>query len=163
MSVEEVQEHVNRFQCGLVELTGGEPLLQKETPLLAEVLLKQDKTVLVETNGSVNIDILPGNVIRIMDIKCPSSGEHKKMDWNNISRLTPQDEVKFVVANRVDFDWASEIVRSRHLESGCTVLFSPVTERLPPAVLSEWILESGLNVRFQIQLHKLLWPDQQGK
>lgn len=163
MSVEEILQNVHRFQCGLVEITGGEPLLQDETPRLAAALLNEGKTVLVETNGSMDIDVLPEKTIRIMDIKCPSSGESEKMDWDNLSRLNSKDEVKFVVADQNDFDWAVGIVRDYHLESVCVVLFSPVTEQLPASFLANWILESELDVRFQLQLHKILWLDQRGK
>ncbi len=142
----------------LVEITGGEPLLQSDTPELAKALLYAGFKVLVETNGSLDISQLPEGVIRIMDLKCPSSGEGHRNRWQNISLLTPHDEIKFVIANRIDYEWAHQTLQGRLRGLQNTVLFSPVHGELAPATLAEWILTDSLNVRLQVQLHKYLWP-----
>ena len=146
----------------LVGITGGEPLLQPESISLAEALYKAGKTGLVETNGSMRIDTLPEGVIRIMDFKCPGSGETEKMDWNNLDRLNLKDEVKFVICNRTDFDWAVELEKNHNLTEKChAVLFSPAYNLLEPKQLAEWIILEKLNVRMQLQIHKYIWhPDQ---
>jgi len=158
MTVEDVVAEVSRLGPSLVEITGGEPLEQNETPRLAKILLEKGYQVLVETNGSLDISVLPDGVIRIMDIKCPSSGESHKMMWENIWKLTRRDEVKFVVADRHDYEWARGIILERLGISKTKVLFSTVFGELPPRRLVEWILEDGLQVRFQLQLHKVIWP-----
>jgi 7-carboxy-7-deazaguanine synthase len=119
--------------------------------------------VLVETTGTKNIDVLPAPVIRIMDIKCPGSGESEKTDWENVSRLRQTDNVKFVISSRSDFDWSVNIVNEFQLLSKATVIFSPTFGILEPIALAQWILESSLPVRLQLQLHKYIWaPDRRG-
>jgi len=142
----------------IVQITGGEPLLQAGFPELArELQSRSGKTVLVETNGSRDISVIPEGVIAVMDIKCPGSGEVKAMDWKNIQRLRPQDEVKFVLLDRKDYEYAAEIVREQELARHCkTILFSPVFDKLAPGMLAKWICEDGLPVRIQIQLHKYI-------
>lgn len=148
----------------LVEVTGGEPLLQAGTPALLKALqvARPGAVVLVETNGSQDISVVPPGVIAIMDIKCPASGVGRTsgvgavFDWQNLERLRPQDEVKFVISERADFDWAIQIMNEHHLASKChAVLFSPVSGRVEPAALAEWLLVSGVNARLNLQLHKL--------
>jgi 7-carboxy-7-deazaguanine synthase len=156
--VEEVVEWVKGFGSKLVEITGGEPLLQEDTPMLADQLLKLGCRVLVETNGSLDVSRLPADVIRIMDIKCPGSGESGRMDWANITRLSIQDEVKFVLTDRIDYNWAKGVLREYGM-SGSKVLFSPVAESLAPADLAQWMIEDRLPVRLQLQLHRILWPE----
>ena len=148
----------------LVEITGGEPLLQGECPALAGCLLEAGKTVLCETNGTMPIDLLPDGVIRIMDLKCPGSGQCDKNDFANISRLSPRDEVKFVIADRADYEWSREVIRRDDLPKRChAVLLSPVVGTMEPRPLVEWILEDRLDVRLQLQLHKYVWsPDARG-
>jgi 7-carboxy-7-deazaguanine synthase len=157
-SVEEVLEEVESYGQHLVEITGGEPLVQEETPVLASALLARGRTVLVETNGSLDISVLPDNAIRIMDVKCPSSGESDKVLWENIWKLTKSDEVKFVIANRHDYEWARGIIRDRFEIARTKILLSTVFGELPPRNLVEWMLEDGLQARFQVQIHKLIWP-----
>ena len=143
----------------LVEVTGGEPLLQSGTPALLKALqvARPGAVVLVETNGSQDISVVPPGVIAIMDIKCPASGAGDAMDWNNLKRLRPQDEVKFVISERADFDWAARIVNEYHLASKChAVLFSPVSGRVEPAALAEWLMASRMSARLNLQLHKLM-------
>ncbi len=159
MSVDEIVAQVNALDCRLVEITGGEPLAQKECPQLAERLLAADYEVLCETSGSLPIDRLPEGVVRIMDLKCPGSGESARNDWSNIERLTSRDEVKFVIADRGDYDWSCDVVDRYDLTTRCNaVLFAPVFGSIGPRELAEWIVSDQRNVRFQLQMHKCVWP-----
>lgn len=143
----------------LVEITGGEPLLQKNCGALARRLHAEGYTVLCETSGTLPISTLPDETIKIMDLKCPGSGEHHRNDWSNIDRLSARDEVKFVLADRADYEWSRDVVREYGLPARTrAVLFSPVWDQLDPRHLAEWILEDGLEVRLQIPLHKVVWP-----
>lgn len=157
LTIEAILQRVRELGSPLVELTGGEPLLQPACADLAAALLADGRTVLCETSGTLAIDRLPPGVIRIMDLKCPSSGESQHNDWSNIPRLTSADEVKFVVGDRQDFDWALQVIERHDLARRCTILMSPVFGQIEPRQLAEWILHSGCNVRFQLQLHKLVW------
>jgi 7-carboxy-7-deazaguanine synthase len=163
--IDELVEAAEHSGVRLVEITGGEPLLQSETPDLCEALLKAGFTVLLETNGSLPIARIPRKVHRIMDCKCPSSGESESTLSANFAELTPDDEVKFVIADRADFDHALAIAARFDLPGvGCALLFSPasaVDDFLPaatPALLSEWMLDESLDARLQPQLHKIIWP-----
>jgi 7-carboxy-7-deazaguanine synthase len=159
MPIVRILAQIASYRCMLVAITGGEPLLQGCTPLLIDTLLENGYTVLLETNGSFDIRRVNTRCIRIVDIKCPSSGESHQNDWGNLNRLTPQDQVKFVIGNRNDFEFAKEIVpRISRIPCG-NILFSNAAGQLTPDVLAEWILEDQLTVRLQIQLHKILWPD----
>lgn len=164
MTIAEVLEECRRLGCPLVEITGGEPLLQKGCPALAEALLAEGYTVLCETSGSLPIAALPREVIKVMDLKCPGSGESDMNDWANLDALSPRDEVKFVISDRDDYEWSRDVLRAHNLAARCNaVLFAPVFGVLDPRVLVEWLLEDGLDVRFQLQLHKFIWPpDQKG-
>jgi 7-carboxy-7-deazaguanine synthase len=157
-TVDEVLERVRAYDCPLVELTGGEPLLQSEAIDLMRALISQGHEVLLETGGSLPIEHVPDGVRRIIDVKCPGSGESERNRWENFEALRAGDELKFVIANRVDYDWAVEVLRSRVLHEKATVLFSAVHERLPAGELARWVLDDGLPVRLQIQVHKILWP-----
>ncbi len=161
MSIGAIVEQVSRYGCSLVEVTGGEPLIQDETPELIRILLNQGFRILLETNGTQSIDVIQGDVIRIIDIKCPDSGESDKTDWENIDRLKPQDEVKFVLSTQPDYRWAKQIIKKHRLTEKVKVLFSPVHGQLDPARLADWILKDRLDVRLQLQLHKIIWPDQE--
>ena len=143
----------------VVELTGGEPLAQPECPVLAQALIGAGFTVLVETSGSLPIDTLPPEAVVIMDLKCPDSGECDKNHWPNLEALrADRDEVKFVIASRRDYEWARGVVRENALVSQCkAVLFSPVWGSVEPKNLAAWILEDGLAVRMQLQMHKVVW------
>jgi 7-carboxy-7-deazaguanine synthase len=164
MSVDEVIADVESRGCELVEVTGGEPLLQQDVYPLMQRLIDAGKTVLIETGGHRSIGKVPAGVIRIMDVKCPGSGESAKNDWSNLPLLTKRDEVKFVIADRVDYDYAREILAREHLADRCgAVLFSPVHGKLEPRQLSEWVLADRLPVRVQLQLHKYIWsPETRG-
>ncbi len=159
MSVGEVLSRIGEFGTRTVEVTGGEPLLQPECPALLAELVRCGYEVLLETNGSL---ALPADrrYRVIMDVKCPSSGESDNIDRGNFARLQAGDEVKFVIGSRADFDWAVSAVAERELaQSDCPVLFSPLWGQVSPADLARWILDSGLPVRLQLQLHKIIWPD----
>ncbi len=157
MSLSEVLAAVKGYTCRLVEITGGEPLLQKEVYPLTETLLGDGYTVLIETGGSLDVSALDPRVIKILDIKCPGSGMAEKNLWSNLTHLTPRDEIKFVIADRQDFDWAASVIKERDLAGRFQILFSPVHGTLGPKELAEWILKETLTVRLQIQLHKYLW------
>ena len=157
-SVEQIFKEVKKYKCSHVEITGGEPLIQDETPFLVDYLIDKGFSVLLETNGTKDISIISDKATIIMDVKCPSSGESDKIDWENIKRLGKKDEVKFVVTEKSDYDWAKRIITEKNLIYKAKVLLSPVKEKLDPAVLAEWILKDNLKVRFQPQLHKTLWP-----
>jgi 7-carboxy-7-deazaguanine synthase len=158
LSLEEVLDRVESYDSPMVEITGGEPLLQNEASDLADVLLTKKKTVLVETNGTLDIDVLPKGVIRIVDVKCPDSGESGKMLWENMDALVRTDEVKFVLQSRRDYDWAKSVVEEYELLRRCMILFSPAFRILDLRTLAEWILDDDLTVRLNPQLHKYIWP-----
>jgi len=161
LHVGKIIDQVRTFECNLVEITGGEPLLQKRTPDLVNALIGDGCQVLMETNGSTDISRVDSRCIRIMDIKCPSSGEHTKTDWANLGKLSTHDQVKFVVGDRHDFDFAQETVSRLPVSFPLDqVLFSPQTGKLRPQMLADWILNAHLPARMQIQLHKVIWPDQ---
>lgn len=167
LEIDQIIERVKELRCSLVEITGGEPLLQKATPELISRLLDLGYRVLLETNGSLDISKVDTRCIKIVDFKCPSSGEAGSNDLENIRRLGAQDEVKCVIADRADYAFALKIVDMvrlrRDLPFPCTVNFSPVFGRLDPRQLVAWILGDKLNVRLNLQLHKYVWnPDQRG-
>ncbi len=163
MSCEEVLEAVQQYPCRLVEITGGEPLMQEESLPLMTSLCDRGYDVLLETGGSLDIAKVDPRVKRIVDLKCPGSGMAKKNRWSNIAELRPGDELKFVIGDREDFEWAAARVRQYGLDRKATVLFSPVFGTLPPGTLAGWILAAGVPVRMQIQLHKALWdPSRRG-
>jgi 7-carboxy-7-deazaguanine synthase len=158
-TVDTVLGKVEQFGCALVEITGGEPLLQPACPELARCLVDEGYTVLLETNGSLPIDAIPPEVVRIVDLKCPGSGMTDRIHWPNIGMLNPaRDEVKFVVTGRADYEWSRDVIRKHALEKRCAgILISPVWGRVNLQDLAAWILEDRLPVRFQLQLHKLIW------
>ena len=163
MSVEEVLQRVQAYNCPLVEVTGGEPLLQDEVFSLMTQLADRGLTVLLETSGALDIGPVDRRVHIIMDLKCPDSGECPGNRWANLDVLKPTDQIKFVVASKVDFDWSADVMRERQLERRFVVLVSPVFGAVQPLDLATWLLESGLNVRMQLQLHKYVWdPEARG-
>ena len=158
MSVDDVIAEVRKYQCDLVEVTGGEPLLQREVYPLMERLLDEGFSVLLETGGHINTEQVPERVISIVDVKCPASGESEKNLWRNLDRLRPHDQVKFVIQDRADYEFARDVVNSYDLfDEVEAVLFSPVHGVLDPKQLAEWILADGLPVRLQLQVHKYIW------
>jgi 7-carboxy-7-deazaguanine synthase len=158
-TLDDVLQQVEQFACPLVEITGGEPLLQDDVYPLMQRLLASGRTVMLETGGHRPIAAVPREVIKIVDIKCPASGESARNDWSNLDALAPHDEVKFVIQDRADYEFAREVVRRHDLAKRCAaVLFSPVHDVLRPKVLSEWMLADRVDARLQVQLHKYIWP-----
>ena len=156
-SIEEILAEIKKYDCNLVEITGGEPLVQKEVLSLMKILCDSGSNVMIETGGSLSIEEIDQRVKVIMDLKCPSSKMADKNLYENISYLKQNDEVKFVIGNREDYDWAKNIVDQYKLTEKCGVLFSNVFSELEPIHLAEWILKDNLKVRFQIQMHKYIW------
>jgi 7-carboxy-7-deazaguanine synthase len=155
--IDDVLAEVLAFDCPLVEVTGGEPLLQAEVFPLMTALVDAGRRVLLETSGAADITPVDRRVHIIMDLKCPNSSESHSNRWANLESLKSTDEIKFVVASRLDFDFAKFIIRDNRLDQRFTVLLSPVFDKVAPRELAEWLLESGLNVRMQLQLHKQIW------
>jgi 7-carboxy-7-deazaguanine synthase len=160
MTIDEILECVRAYRCKLVEVTGGEPLFQANTPELLSRLCDEHYEVLLETGGSLDIGTVDSRVKRIVDFKCPSSKMVKKNLWKNVEYLTQSDEVKFVIGNREDYEWAKGKIREFELDKRCPILMSVVFGELEPIELAEWILEEKLNVRFQLQMHKYIWNPQ---
>jgi len=159
MSVDEILEKLESLGCTLVCVTGGEPLLHEAVTPLCRKLLARGHGVIVETNGSQDVSCLPSDVVTVMDIKCPGSGECGKTLWSNLRELSGRDQVKFVISDRRDFEWAAECLNEHESLRAMPVLFSPAWGQLGGRELAEWILTSELDVRLQLQLHKILWPD----
>lgn len=158
MPIDDIVARVKAFACPVVEITGGEPLLQPNVYPLMQRLLDDGLTVMLETGGHISIAQVPAGVIRIVDVKCPGSGESQRNDWTNIDRLAPSDEVKFVLKDRADYEFAREAVAQHRLVGRvAAVHFSPVHGVLEPRPLAEWILQDGLQVRLQLQAHKYIW------
>ena len=157
MSIDDVIKAVDEYGCPLVEITGGEPLLQDDVYPLMERLLEAGHTVMLETGGHRPVDRVPADVVKIVDVKCPGSGESGKNCWANLDALAPHDEVKFVIADRADYEFARDIVSTKLAGRSGAVLFSPVHGTLDPKTLAEWVLADRLPVRVQLQLHKLIW------
>lgn len=162
-SIEQIIEEIKKYDCKLVEVTGGEPLMQEDIHELTKTLCDAGYDVMLETGGSLTIKDVDERVKIIMDLKCPSSGMMKKNLYENIEYLKSSDEVKFVIGDREDYIWSKEIVEHYSLAEKCTVLFSIVFDKLEPLTLAQWILEDKLKVRFQLQMHKYIWhPDTKG-
>ena len=159
----DIQARIAVFDCQTVCVTGGEPLAQANCLILLKSLCDAGYSVSLETSGALDISAVDPRVVRIVDLKAPDSGESEKNRWENLDQLRPTDELKLVLASRADYDWAKSVLAGRHLAKKCTVLFSPVWDSLAPTDLAEWILADRLPVRFQLQLHKVLWGAQRGK
>ncbi|MCK5688870.1 radical SAM protein [Myxococcota bacterium] len=160
MSLEEVLAKALSYDLPLVEITGGEPLLQSAALSLMSQLCDAGKTVLLETSGSLSIRDVDSRVINIVDLKTPSSGEVDANDWDNLPLLKKTDEVKFVIGSREDYEWAKDVIKNHRLSEVCAVLMGAVFDALEPKDLAAWIVEDRLDVRFQLQLHKYIWePD----
>ena len=158
MAVDDIVAEVTALGCPLVELTGGEPLLQPEAVVLMERLLAAGCEVLLETGGHMPIDDVPDEVVAIVDVKCPGSGEAASMYWPNLEQVSSRDEVKFVIRDRADFDYAADVIARYSLASRvAAVLFSPVFGVLPPADLARWIIDAKVPARLQLQAHKYIW------
>jgi len=161
MELDAIVAEVDRHGCGLVEITGGEPLLQKNVYALMDRFLEDGKTVMLETGGHVDISRVPAAVIKIVDVKCPGSGESHRMHWANLDRLQPHDEVKFVIRDRADYDYAVDVLHRHDLAARTgALLFSPVHGEMDARTLAEWVLADRLPVRVQLQVHKYIWDPQ---
>ncbi len=163
MEITHIMNEIKQWDCNLVEVTGGEPLFQDKCINLLNELVNSNYEVMLETGGSLSISDVPKKVIKIVDFKCPSSTMEKKNLWSIVEDLQPHDEVKFVIGNREDFDWARDRIIEYSLDKICTLLFSPTFEKIDPQLMVEWILAENLPVRMQMQMHKMIWsPDKQG-
>lgn len=156
-TLDSVISEIKKYNCKLIELTGGEPLVQTQSLDLMKRLCDEGYEVMLETGGSLSIKDVDPRVMIIMDLKCPSSGMMRKNFYENIKYLKPADELKFVIGSREDYDWMKEIIEKYKLGKKFTILVSVVFDKLEPVTLVEWILEDKLNVRFQLQLHKFIW------
>jgi len=161
MQLHEIVEKAESYRCSLAEITGGEPLLQQGTPLLICALMEKGFQVLLETNGTQNIGKTDSRCIRILDIKCPSSGEHEKNDFANLDRITDRDEIKFVIGDRNDYEYALQILKQIRGAAKNFVHFSPVYGKLHPRVLAQWMLADHADARLHLQMHKYVWPPEQ--
>jgi len=163
MTIKEIVTEIDKYKCNLVEITGGEPLMQDEVRELMRILSERDYMLMLETGGSLPIAVVDKRVKIIMDLKTPSSGMEKKNLYDNLNFLKKFDEIKFVIGNREDYDWSKNIIKLYKLIDKATVLMSPVFNEINNIELATWILEDKLNVRFQIQLHKYIWhPETRG-
>jgi 7-carboxy-7-deazaguanine synthase len=158
MTVEDVVGKVKAYRCNLVEITGGEPLLQPEVHKLMMILCDEGMEVLLETSGSIDISVVDPRVKRIVDFKCPSSGMEKRNIWDNIHYIRENDEVKFVIGTREDYEWAKNMISKYNMTARCSVLMGVAFAVLEPRILAEWILADDLPVRYQLQIHKYIWP-----
>ena len=165
LDIGEILDRVASYECPLVEVTGGEPLIQKDTPALIYSLLEEGYEVLLETNGSQDTGNVDKRCVKIIDIKCPSSGEEGKSNLGNLTGLADKDEIKFVIGGREDYEYAKRILNLTDLNSlkRNTVYFSPVFGKMEAKILAKWILEDHLDVKLNLQLHKIIWgPEQRG-
>lgn len=163
MSLSDVLAKVAEFSCKTVCVSGGEPLAQKACIDLLAALCDAGYSVSLETSGALDIGEVDARVSRIMDLKAPDSGESDKNRWENIALLSARDEIKFVLASEADYAWAVDVVKREHLADRCTVLFSPVQGQLSPTMLADWVVRDHLPVRFQLQLHKVLWGSERAR
>ena len=161
IEIPEIMAEIKQWNCNLVEVTGGEPLFQNECIDLLNVLTNQNYEVLLETGGSLSISDVPVEIVRIVDFKCPSSGMEKKNLWSIVNDLQPHDEVKFVIGDREDFDWAIDMLNKYSLNEKCSILFSPTFGKIDPSLIVEWILEGDIPVRMQLQMHKHIWESEE--
>ena len=158
MQISDIIKKVNQLNCNLVEVTGGEPLVQDGCIDLLESLISNGNKILIETGGALTIEKIPAEVTIILDIKCPSSDMCDKNLWSNIDLIKKTDEIKFVIGDKKDYEWSKNIIKEYNLLNKCKVLFSPVYNKIESKEMVEWILKDNLNVRFQTQLHKSIWP-----
>ena len=163
ITIDNICEKVADYQVQYVTVTGGEPLAQKECTVLLTQLCEQGYNVSLETSGAINISNVDLRVVKVVDFKTPGSGEMEKNNYDNIRYLLPQDQIKIVICNREDYEWAKSILASHQLASYCPILFSPSHDQLKPNILAEWILEDKLPVRLQLQMHKYIWGNMPGR
>ena len=157
MLINQILKHIDKYPANLVMVTGGEPLLQKDCISLMDELLKNKYSVMLETSGSLPLNKVPKKVVKIVDFKCPTSNMKHKNNWNIITDIDKKDEIKFVIGNREDYNWSKDMIKEYDLDKICPILFSPVYDKINIEKLSKWILDDGLSVRLQMQLHKYIW------
>ena len=157
MSITEILSEISAFECKTVEVTGGEPLAQDGCIELLKKLITNGYKVLLETSGSISVSDVPNEVIKIVDFKCPSSAMEDKNLWSIVDELSENDQIKFVIGNRKDYDWSCKMIKNHNLNRWVN-LFSPVFDEIKPKTIVNWILEDGIDVRFQLQMHKYIWP-----
>ena len=157
MSIDEILQKVANFGIHLVEITGGEPLMQDNVYTLMRRLIKKGYKVMLETGGSISLERVPKEVIKIMDLKCPGSGEQEKNNLDNLKLLVPHDEVKFVILDKKDYEWSRDIIKRYKINETARILMSPVFDKLELKEIVKWILKDRLPVRLQTQLHKIIW------
>ena len=157
MSIDEILQKVANFEIHLVEITGGEPLMQDNVYTLMKRLIEEGYKVMLETGGSISLERVPKDVIKIMDLKCPGSGEQAKNNLDNLKLLLPHDEVKFVILDKKDYEWSRDIIKRYKINETAHILLSPVFDKLELKEMVKWILEDRLPVRLQTQLHKIIW------
>ena len=157
MSIDEILQKVANFGIRLVEITGGEPLMQDNVYTLMRKLIKKGYKVMLETGGSISLERVPKEVIKIMDLKCPGSGEQEKNNLDNLKLLVPHDEVKFVILDKKDYEWSRDIIKRYKINETARILMSPVFDKLELKEIVKWILKDRLPVRLQTQLHKIIW------
>ena len=162
MKINEIIREVRKYPTKLIMITGGEPLLQKGSINLMQELLNNNYSVMLETSGSLKLKDVPKSVIKIVDFKCPSSNMMDKNDWTIINDIKKEDEIKFVIANKKDYDWSKKMIKKHNLNKICPILFSPVYDKINISRLAEWILEDGLTIKLQMQLHKHIFGDKKG-
>ncbi len=163
VSIDDIVAQTRQYATPYVTVTGGEPLAQKKCPELLDRLLQEGFHVALETSGAIDISVVDPNVTKVMDLKTPSSGEQQRNRYDNLEYLDKKDQVKFVVADREDYEWSKGVLKKYSINERCEVLFSPVADRCPPGELADYILSDQLPVRFQIQLHKILWGNIAGR
>tara|TARA_Y100001970_G_C14139135_1_gene806089 strand:+ start:594 stop:1235 length:642 start_codon:yes stop_codon:yes gene_type:complete len=162
LTINEILDKIEKYSCNLVEVTGGEPLLQKECIALLEKLVEKKYEVMLETSGSLPVDTVPLEVKKIIDFKCPSSNMEEKNLWSIMNNVSKHDEIKFVIGDKNDFQWAYDKIKKYNIENKCTILFSPVYDKIDYKNIVKWMLDSNVKARFQIQTHKHIWGDKQG-
>jgi 7-carboxy-7-deazaguanine synthase len=158
--IDDIMDEIKSMNCNLVEVTGGEPLFQSECIELLNRLVDENYEVMLETSGSLPISDVPKSVIKIIDFKCPTSGMMKKNLWSILDEIQSHDEIKFVIGNREDFDWACERIKKYSLAEKCIVLFSPMFGEIEAKIIVGWIIEENVPVRFQLQSHKYIWESE---
>ena len=163
LTVDAVMKEVGAYKCALVEITGGEPMLQADTLPLTERLLEDGYDVLIETNGSVNLSAFDERIVKVVDVKCPMSGQAGSFLVENLEYITPGDEIKFVIGARNDYDFARKFIDDFIKDRTAKVLFAPVKPNLDPRELADWILKDRLNVRLQLQMHSYIWEGERGR
>ena len=162
MTISKIISKIKKYPSRLVMITGGEPLLQKDCINLMEELLVEKYSVMLETSGSLKLKDVPKSVVKIVDFKCPTSKMRSKNDWSILHDIKEKDEIKFVIANKEDYEWSKKMIETHNLNKICPILFSPVSNKIDISKLADWILEDGLNVKLQMQLHKYIWGDKKG-